>query len=553
MALSLEDVLKLPEDMNEDHLRSIGLLPPQPSAVPPSIGSPPAAPVGPVSVAKMTPPIVPPHAPAAAPAPPEVAPLTPPANADLGVKPMTLPKLNYQERQALPSTSAGVAPGSPAFYEGRIERAEDQKQNPWGSAENHPGLLGKIGHVAGRIGNIALDVAAPATAALIPGTDINRNMREAEAEEGLAGAKKEETQEKVEQTREKHEENLEDTNQKKIDQAQEKIDEQQRKDLSQREVNLRKQGLKLNPDDPNGVPVPLAYDDMSPQEQAVHDLKVAQADSLTAKAALDKVRADPNSPQNQAILERVKVMAMNAKTAARKLGLDERKFLADYFGTDENGDPLPGVQIDPKTGKPIGPKVNKATVNADAYAPGIQKSVVQAAATQDAVRRLMKVLEPQKDDNQPFGSFMKQVEYRLGKAQADEIGQELASINLSSLQQGGQVIQQLGGTRSIQALKIALQHTPDPTKDSVKLMYQKMQTIDRSLATFLQDADKYGRKKATAIEPERMVPAGETPPAAANAGAGEELKPPKPADPGMKWQHRTVDGKVEWRQVKGQP
>src|SRR5690242_9399882 len=124
MALSLEDVLKLPEDMNEDHLRSIGLLPPQPSAVPPSIGSTPAAPVGPVSVAKMTPPIIPPHA-AAAPAPPEVAPLTPPANADLGVKPMTLPKLNYHERQALPSTSAGVAPGSPAFYEGRIERAED--------------------------------------------------------------------------------------------------------------------------------------------------------------------------------------------------------------------------------------------------------------------------------------------------------------------------------------------------------------------------------------------------------------------------------------------
>lgn len=30
----------------------------------------------------------------------------------------------------------------------------------------------------------------------------------------------------------------------------------------------------------------------------------------------------------------------------------------------------------------------------------------------------------------------------------------------------------------------------------------------------------------------------------------EELKPPKTADAGMKWQHRTVDGKTEWRQVK---
>jgi hypothetical protein len=32
-------------------------------------------------------------------------------------------------------------------------------------------------------------------------------------------------------------------------------------------------------------------------------------------------------------------------------------------------------------------------------------------------------------------------------------------------------------------------------------------------------------------------------------GIGGEANPPKDADPGMKWQHRTINGKIEWRQV----
>jgi hypothetical protein len=47
-------------------------------------------------------------------------------------------------------------------------------------------------------------------------------------------------------------------------------------------------------------------------------------------------------------------------------------------------------------------------------------------------------------------------------------------------------------------------------------------------------------------EDRAMLPTG------AGGGGGETggPKPPKEADTGMKWQHRTVDGKTEWRQVK---
>src|SRR5579862_6324458 len=52
-----------------------------------------------------------------------------------------------------------------------------QSSNPYGSAGNHPGVLGKVAHVAAKIGNIAGDIVAPSTLALIPGTELNRQMR----------------------------------------------------------------------------------------------------------------------------------------------------------------------------------------------------------------------------------------------------------------------------------------------------------------------------------------------------------------------------------------
>lgn len=145
------------------------------------------------------------------------------------------------------------------------------------------------------------------------------------------------------------------------------------------------------------------------------------------------------------------------------------------------------------------------------FHPAIASSVVTATSTQDSVRRLLGILEPYKNDNMPFGSFLKQIEYKYGTAQADAVGQELAGINLSSLQQAASILKSFGG-RSQQVLQLALAHTPDPTKDSVKLMHQKMLNIDRSIATFLSDADKYGRKKSADIEPDRMAPFGSAPP-----------------------------------------
>jgi hypothetical protein len=105
-----------------------------------------------------------------------------------------LRSLGYQERQRLPMVSAAIPAGSAEFERNKVARIEDQKAHPWGSEENHPGRLGKIAHVLSRIGNIAGDVIDPAAMAIIPGTDLHRNLEEAGAEKRLGAAETRESE-----------------------------------------------------------------------------------------------------------------------------------------------------------------------------------------------------------------------------------------------------------------------------------------------------------------------------------------------------------------------
>lgn len=103
---------------------------------------------------------------------PNVPMIAPPLS-DVPASPQ-LPGLNFKQRQAMPLTSPGVATGSSGYYQNKLSRLDDQQANPLGSADNHHGVLGKIGHALGTIGNKALDVTGINT---IPGTEANREAR----------------------------------------------------------------------------------------------------------------------------------------------------------------------------------------------------------------------------------------------------------------------------------------------------------------------------------------------------------------------------------------
>jgi hypothetical protein len=236
--LTLEDIKNLPNDPQPEHLIAAGLLPapapPAPSAIPP---------VGPGTIPKPSPVNAPPTLPAwhsalASSVPAPKAPLPPlsPVNTGdtqkedfekkfgagaLSVAPdmgtgmpqadptginapiiPQLPHLGFKERQALPLTSEGVAPGSKEEALSKLERLEDQKANPWGSPENHPGLLGKIAHIAAKVGNIAGDIVAPATMANIPGTELSNHLEERGLKREIAQGEGRELEQKKEASEE---------------------------------------------------------------------------------------------------------------------------------------------------------------------------------------------------------------------------------------------------------------------------------------------------------------------------------------------------------------
>lgn len=163
MALTLDDIMAAPSDPDElqKHLIGKGLIP-SPLETPTIV---PQAQVGPLSPVTT---------------PSDVAPMVPPkatgggtdwlAKETTGVKPMK------KEQQIDAPGLPGI--GSAAYTENQLQRLEDQKEHPWGTAENHPGVLGKIGHVASRVGNIAADILAPGLALNVPGSDMNKMAEE---------------------------------------------------------------------------------------------------------------------------------------------------------------------------------------------------------------------------------------------------------------------------------------------------------------------------------------------------------------------------------------
>lgn len=132
------------------------------------------------------------------------------------VPPSSVPGMNfakeiYQPGQPAPGDPLTIDPGAmpqlPAPTENALPPsaldrniANDQQQlqkvrfaqaNPWGTANNHPGTMGKIAHVLSVAGNIAGDIVAPSTMSLIPGTQLNRQVQEG----GLAHRLNEEQEE----------------------------------------------------------------------------------------------------------------------------------------------------------------------------------------------------------------------------------------------------------------------------------------------------------------------------------------------------------------------
>lgn len=235
-------------------------------------------------------------------------------------QPTRLKPLAFADRQRLPVISPGAEAGSSGQDRSEIARFEDQKANPWGSKDNHPGVLGRLGHIAARVGNIAGDIFAPATMALIPGTDLNRNLEEQRSKENLETDEGKDLAARKQKTDEEKESSEEDLRAAQTKNFQNKDSEV-----------LAAHGLIRDPD--SGV---VSADMNSPitkkteyanqalqHSMALHD---AQKDLADARADVERAKGDPNSPQYKIAYAKMAMAQRAHDIAERNLSLHLEQF-----------------------------------------------------------------------------------------------------------------------------------------------------------------------------------------------------------------------------------
>ena len=100
-------------------------------------------------------------------------------------------------------------------------------------------------------------------------------------------------------------------------------------------------------------------------------------------------------------------------------------------------------------------------------------------------------------NNTPGYLFLPRLGYSAGIAsKPGTLAQDIANLSLGSVVEAASAMK--GSSRSLMALKRALEHTPDPWRDSPQLIREKLTTIKARLQDVVDDAKKYGHK----IQPE---------------------------------------------------
>jgi hypothetical protein len=149
------------------------------------------------------------------------------------------------------------------------------------------------------------------------------------------------------------------------------------------------------------------------------------------------------------------------------------------------------------------PPLTPAPANTGELTTGAQKVLIQAEPVLSQIDRIKKDIKDLglTDNNQPAwvpGSplFLATAQYKLGiDSPPGTLGKDIADLSLGSLVEATSALTaQGGGSRSLQALKIALQHTPNPTVDSPRLILTKLDNIQQRLNDVVNEAKTVGQK-----------------------------------------------------------
>lgn len=305
-------------------------------------------------------------------------------------------------------TPPAAAPQDPAL-QANVSRLNTLQSSPSGIGGIHNPVL----RTGLQVGDALLSSFLPGLAQGIPGTQLHHNelVREArgnvaqgenqaneESKRGLQAAQTAE-QASLPELHDTQAQNAALKNQNANQLAVSKQAETASHHQQQLDSTLREHGFKR--DETGGI-IPLPYGEMSEPQQAVHDLKASQQELADARSALVKAQKDGIPAAAQLAQKRIENAQMNAVTAAKRLGLQEKEYEANYHGT-EGGVALPGAPAD-AAGNPVGPRIANATKQTGQIASRAN----QAAVIKESGDNLIKEIDSKAGKVGNLGSYWKQ-------------------------------------------------------------------------------------------------------------------------------------------------
>ncbi len=280
----------------------------------------------------------------------------------------TPPKIPMAQVQTPPANPSGVTLPFPQV--GQSAAAPMAQRLADLQARGPHQFKNPVGNAFAHIGDAVLGTFAPRAERLIPGTEGNYGMQLGRAERAAKGEREtvnEESERNLRTAQAQNQEAIPELKRTAAELAGQKEHETETHNratealgtaknegvqataAANRKATLASHGFEENE---KGEIVPLAYERMSQEQQAVHDLKGAQAEMAEAGAALKKAQAE-NQPQVAALAQQRLLSAQEAhKIASRRLGLSEQQFEMRAFGTN-HGEALPGSIIN-EDNKPVG-------------------------------------------------------------------------------------------------------------------------------------------------------------------------------------------------------
>jgi hypothetical protein len=157
----------------------------------------------------------------------------------------------------------------------------------------------------------------------------------------------------------------------------------------------------------------------------------------------------------------------------------------------------------------------KYTQYNQALGPAAQKTLMETVPVHSQIQGLMSQFESMKDDNTSGKFAEERLLYAIGQQSpigdmAGKTNDTIANLELNRVVGAARVLK--GGSRSIEALNMAMKHLPNVWVDSPKLIYSKLSNLNDALQQIEDDAYTYGKKSGV------VPPQNATPPAPAAGG-----------------------------------